>query len=57
MWALSSRKLETWLARMKRRLRYSMTFLPQSSLASVPATPPKSQTAKADTERMKNFPL
>ena len=43
MWALSGRKWETWLPRTWRRLRYSTTFLPQSSLASAPATPPKTQ--------------
>ena len=30
----------------RRRLRYSMTFLPQSSPASAPATPPKGQKTK-----------
>jgi len=33
-----------------------MTVLPQSSLASAPATPPNSQNPKAGTERMKNCP-
>ena len=32
-------------------------FLPQSSPASAPATPPKSQKAKAGSGTMKNYPL
>jgi len=55
MWVLSGRKRETSLPRTWRRLRYSMTFLPQSSPASDPATLPKK--AKAGTGRMKNGPL
>jgi len=34
MWALSGRKLETWLPGMWRKLRCLTTFLPQSSTAS-----------------------
>ncbi|GAB0182894.1 mitochondrial enolase superfamily member 1 [Grus japonensis] len=41
MWALSGRKQETWLHGIWRRLTYSMTFLPQSSLASALPTLPK----------------
>jgi len=57
MWALSGRKQETWLPAIWTRLRYSVTSLPQSSPASAPATPSKSQKAKGGTERMKNQPL
>ncbi|GAB0202677.1 hypothetical protein GRJ2_002733300 [Grus japonensis] len=48
---------EVRLPGIRRRLRYSMTFLPQSSPASALATPPKLQKAKAGTGRMKNHPL
>jgi len=57
MWALSRKKLETWLPGMWRKLRCLMTFLPQSSKASALATPPKLQKAKAGARRMKNHPL
>jgi len=56
MWSLSGRRWETWLPEIWRRLRYSMTFLPQSSPASAPAELPKSQKAKTGTGRMKNRP-
>jgi len=56
MWALSRRKWETWLPGIWRSLRYSMLFLSQSSLASAPATPPKSQKAKTGTGRRKSCP-
>jgi len=39
--ALSGRKQETCLPGIWRRLRYSTAFLPQSLLASAPATLPK----------------
>jgi len=55
MWALSGMKQETWLPRIWRRLRYSKTFLHQSSPASAPVTLSKSQTAKAGTGRTAHF--
>jgi len=57
MWALSERKQETWFPGIWRRLRYSMTSSPQSSLAGASATLSKSQKAKAGTGSMKNCPL
>jgi len=57
MWALSVRKLETWLPEMWRKLRCLATFLPQSSKASALATRPKLQKAKVGTGRIKNLPL
>jgi len=57
MLALSGRKWETWLPRIWRRLRYSMSFLPQSSSASAPAMLPKLHEAQAWTGRIKNSPL
>lgn len=50
------KETETWLPRTMRRLRYSTTFLPQSSPAT-PATPTKPQKTNAGTEKMKNCPL
>lgn len=43
--------------RMWRRLRYSMTTLPQSSLAGVPVTFTELQKMKSGTGGMKNLPL
>jgi len=57
MWALSGRKLETWLPSMWRKLKCLMTFLPQSSTANALATPSELQKAKAGTGRMKNRPM
>ena len=57
MWALSGSKRETWLPRIWKRLMYSINLLHRSSLASAPATLPKSQQAKAGTGKMKNHPL
>lgn len=57
MWALSIRDQETWLPRIWRRLKYSMTFLPLSWPASAPATLPKSQNGKARIGIMRNGPL
>jgi len=50
-------KGETWLPKTWRRLRYSMAFLSQFSLASAPATLPKSQQAKARNGRMNNHTI
>jgi len=46
MWALSGRKCENRLPGIRRRLRYSTTFLPQSSPASAPATRPQVAESK-----------
>ena len=46
--------LVTW---DKEKTEVLNNFLPQSSLASALATPPKSQKAKAGTGTMKNQPL
>lgn len=51
--ALSRRKQETWLPWTKRKLRFSITSVPHSSTASVPAIPPKSR--KRGTEKMKTL--
>jgi len=48
MRALSGRRLETWSQGIWRKLTYSVTSLPQSSLARALATPPKLQKVKAE---------
>jgi len=45
-------KIKTWLPGIWRRLRYSMTFLPQSSLASAPATLPSSRWQRHGQRRI-----
>ena len=57
MWDFSERKCETWIPVIWRTLKYFVTFLPQSSLASTLAAQPKCYKAKARTGRMKNSPL
>jgi len=57
MWALSGRKWEAWIPKVCRRLACSMTFLPQSSPETAPATLPKLKEAQAGTGRMKNHQL
>ncbi|KAM9608247.1 uncharacterized protein ACIBXB_000772 [Morphnus guianensis] len=51
------KEMGDWLPVTWRRLRYSMTFLPQSSPTITPATLPKMQKAKSGTGRMKKLPL
>lgn len=47
MWGLSVRKQETWLPWAKRRAKFPMTSMPQSSMASAPATLPGPDKANA----------
>jgi len=47
MWAPPERN---WLPRIWKRLKYSLTFLSQSSLASAPATLPKLDGKSRDWE-------
>jgi len=42
---------------MRRKLRYSTTFLPQSSLATSLLTPPESMDGMKETRRVKSLQL
>lgn len=54
MWALSRRKWKSWVTWDMEKTELFNDFLPQCSLGSAPATLPKLQKAKAETEKMKN---
>lgn len=44
-----------WLPWIKRRLTFSITFVPESSRASTPGTPLKLRKADREIERMKTL--
>lgn len=45
MWGFPVRKQETWLPQTKSRLRFAITPMPQSSIASAPGMPARPNKA------------